>query len=123
MRQTLTLHAHLSVTKSKRRQPNLKEDSWRKSRERPMRTAYRCQASVTPEEVIQKAILEHYRICGRESAIMFHVPNGGRRSEHTAANLKAQGVQAGAPDIGGHFYGLAIKNEVGTVTKTQREFG
>ena len=92
-----------------------------------MRTAYRCQASATPEEAIQKAIFEHYKIRGREGAVMFHVPNGGHRSKRTAANLKAQGVQAGAPDIvcciDGRFYGPETKSEAGNVTKTQREFG
>lgn len=34
-----------------------------------------------------------------ELADMFAIPNGGKRDKITAANLKAEGVKAGVPDI------------------------
>ena len=32
-------------------------------------------------------------------AMLFHIPNGGKRDPVTAARLKAEGVQAGVPDL------------------------
>lgn len=34
-----------------------------------------------------------------ELALLFHIPNGGKRDKVTAARLKAQGVKAGLPDL------------------------
>jgi len=34
-----------------------------------------------------------------ELGLLFHVPNGGRRSRLTGAKLKAMGVKAGVPDV------------------------
>lgn len=51
----------------------------------------------------------------RISELLIHIPNGGSRSgPQEGANLKAQGVQAGFPDLmlfypRGHYHGLAIE--------------
>lgn len=47
-------------------------------------------------------------------ALMFHIPNGGKRSKAEAARFKAQGVKAGVPDIflpapNGKYHGLFIE--------------
>lgn len=34
-----------------------------------------------------------------ELSLLFHVPNGGKRSKVEAARFKAMGVQAGVPDL------------------------
>ncbi len=79
------------------------------------------------ESAIQEAIFEHYRHRRRPGAVMFHVPNGGLRPSHVGAKLRAQGVQPGAPDlvccVDGRFYGLELKSERGTISRSQREFG
>lgn len=47
-------------------------------------------------------------------ALMFHVPNGGRRDKREAALMAAEGVRAGVPDIvlaapSGQYHGLFIE--------------
>ena len=47
-------------------------------------------------------------------AMMYHIPNGGRRDAKEAAMLKAEGVKAGVPDIclpvaRGGYHGLYIE--------------
>lgn len=49
-----------------------------------------------------------------ELALMFAIPNGGRRDKAVAAKLKAEGVRAGVPDIflpvpRGAYHGLFIE--------------
>ncbi len=49
-----------------------------------------------------------------ELELMYHIPNGGKRSKVEAARLKAQGVKAGVPDIclpvaRGGYHGLYIE--------------
>ena len=34
-----------------------------------------------------------------ELKLLFHIPNGGSRNKAEAANLKAQGVKPGVPDL------------------------
>jgi hypothetical protein len=53
-----------------------------------------------------------------ELELLYHVPNGGSRHPAEAANLKAQGVKAGVPDIclpvpRGAFHGLFIEMKYG----------
>ena len=64
-----------------------------------------------------------------ELALLFHVPNGGRRDVIEAAHLKAQGVRAGVPDLclpvaRGGYHGLYIELKAarGRVQDTQREW-
>lgn len=55
---------------------------------------------------------------------LFHIPNGGFRNVKEGANLKAQGVRRGVPDVmlpwpNGHYSGLWIENKKpGTENKT-----
>lgn len=62
------------------------------------------------EHEIQKAICEYLDIRG---VCYWAVPNGGNRNIITAKKLKAEGVQAGVPDItiiaDGLYYGLEVK--------------
>jgi hypothetical protein len=53
-----------------------------------------------------------------ELALLFAVPNGGKRDKRTAAKLKAEGVRAGVPDLclpvaRGVYHGLFIEMKVG----------
>ena len=62
-----------------------------------------------------------------ELALLFAVPNGGRRDKVTAARLKAEGVKAGVLDIWfpvarGRYHGLVIelKTRTGRLTPEQK---
>ena len=63
-------------------------------------------------------------------ALMFHVPNGGKRDIATATRFKAEGVKAGVPDIflpvpRGEYHGLFIelkRIKYSTVSKEQRQY-
>jgi hypothetical protein len=53
-----------------------------------------------------------------ELALLFAIPNGGKRDKITAAKLKAEGVKAGVPDLmlpvaRGGYHGLFIELKVG----------
>lgn len=61
-----------------------------------------------------------------ELELMFHVPNGGKRSKAEAAHLKRQGVKAGVPDIflpvpRGRYNGLWIELKSGRNTATEKQ--
>lgn len=62
-----------------------------------------------------------------ELALLFAVPNGGRRDKVTAGRLKAEGVKAGVLDIWlpvarGRYHGLVIelKTRTGRLTPEQK---
>ena len=65
-----------------------------------------------------------------ELALMYHIPNGGKRSKAEAARFKAQGVKAGVPDIclpvpRGKYHGLYIelkRVKGGRVSEAQGEY-
>lgn len=53
-----------------------------------------------------------------ELDLMYHIPNGGKRSITTAVRLKAEGTKAGVPDIclpvpNGGYHGLYIEMKSG----------
>jgi len=62
-------------------------------------------------------------------AMLFAIPNGGKRSKKTAVDLKAEGVKPGVPDLmlttpRGKYHGLFIemkRTKGGVVSKEQRE--
>ncbi|MCH5207550.1 MAG: VRR-NUC domain-containing protein [Oscillospiraceae bacterium] len=61
-----------------------------------------------------------------ELALLFHVPNGGKRNAREAARFKRMGVKPGVPDLflpvsRGGFYGLFIelKAHNGRVSENQ----
>lgn len=80
----------------------------------------------------QKAVLQWCALMeGRWSELeyLYHVPNGGSRNAKEAANLKAQGVRAGVPDLElpaarGAYTGLHIEMKHGKnrVSKEQDQF-
>lgn len=64
-----------------------------------------------------------------ELRLLFHVPNGGKRSISEAVRFKAEGVKAGVPDLflpvaRGGFHGLFIelKASRGKVSALQNEW-
>ena len=59
-----------------------------------------------------------------ELALLYHVPNGGKRDAATARALKRQGVKAGVPDLvlpvaRGGYYGLYIELKAGKNKPTE----
>ena len=65
-----------------------------------------------------------------ELALMYHIPNGGKRGKAEAARFKVQGVKAGVPDIclpvaRGKYHGLYIelkRVKGGRVSAAQEEY-
>jgi hypothetical protein len=75
----------------------------------------------TPSEHEEQAALFEWAALAQgqhpELAMLFAVPNGGQRHPAVAAQLKAEGVRAGVPDVflavaRGRFHGLAIEMKV-----------
>lgn len=61
-----------------------------------------------------------------ELALLFHVPNGGKRSKTEAARMKMQGVKAGVPDLflpvaRGGYHGLFIELKAGRNKATEKQ--
>ena len=61
-----------------------------------------------------------------ELALLYHIPNGGKRDAKTATILKRQGVKAGVPDLHlpvarGGYHGLYIVLKVGNNTTTKKQ--
>lgn len=50
-------------------------------------------------ETIESAIKLKTNYCLERLKWIHHIPNGGKRDKRTAANLKAEGVRPGVPDI------------------------
>lgn len=73
---------------------------------------------------LQAKIFQHFWNNHPETrGLIFHVPNGGKRSKIEALQLKASGVVAGVPDLiilnNGKAYGLELKTEIGAIRDTQ----
>lgn len=79
-----------------------------------------------PEQVIQKAIVQHLRQRGVPGLVFFHVPNGGHRKPIEGAILKGLGVRAGVSDLillhNSKFFALELKAEGGRATEAQMAF-
>ena len=65
-----------------------------------------------------------------ELNLMFHIPNGGKRSKAEAGRFRAEGVKSGVPDLclpvpRGRYHGLYIemKTESGHTTAVQEWWG
>ena len=63
-------------------------------------------------------------------ALMFHIPNGGKRSKAEAGRFRAEGVKSGVPDLclpvpRGQYHGLYIemKTESGHTSDEQEWWG
>ena len=65
----------------------------------------------------QRTVIEY---CEWKRIPVFHVPNGGQRNIHTAAQLKKQGVKAGVPDL---FFPVAKQNYHGLFVEMKRTKG
>jgi hypothetical protein len=76
-----------------------------------------------PEDVIQRTIVQHYRLRKAPGVFMFAVPNGGARSPIEASIMKGTGTVAGIPDTiwvkDGKTYALEIKSEAGRLSPAQ----
>jgi hypothetical protein len=64
-----------------------------------------------------------------ELALMYHVPNGGKRNITTAKRLKAEGVKPGVPDIhlpvprkGFHGLYIELKKQRGSSTTENQDY-
>ena len=84
------------------------------------------------EHESQKAVARWAELESRqrpELALLYAVPNGGKRNPREAARLKAEGVKPGVPDLvlpvaRGGYFGLYIemKSRTGGLTKDQRKW-
>lgn len=75
-------------------------------------------AQMLPKEGVEQATLFHWAEMQTwkhpELSLMFHVPNGGKRSATEAARMQKEGVKAGVPDIflpvpRGEYHGMWIE--------------
>ena len=76
-------------------------------------------AGAGSESAEQKTLFEFWALAAGSrfnlpEAVLFAVPNGGRRDVITAARLKAEGVRAGVPDVmlavaRGGYHGLFLE--------------
>jgi hypothetical protein len=64
-----------------------------------------------------------------ELALMYHIPNGGKRDMTTAKRLKAEGVKSGVPDInlpvsrsGYHGLYIELKKQKGNNTTDNQDY-
>lgn len=81
------------------------------------------------ESVEQRALFQWAAIMeGKypEVRLLFHVPNGGLRNKKVAAQLKAEGVKPGVPDLflpvaRGIHHGLWIEMKAGTNKPTEHQ--
>jgi len=81
------------------------------------------------ESAEQRAVIEWARLQAGaypELALLFHIPNGGKRPSRTGAMLRLQGVVAGVPDLfmacarrGHHGLWIEMKAERGRVSEAQ----
>jgi hypothetical protein len=78
-----------------------------------------------PEQQIQRAIVQHYRLRAAPGVFMFAVPNGGYRRRVEAAIMKGTGTVAGVPDTvwikAGRAYFLEIKAPGGRLSEAQEQ--
>jgi hypothetical protein len=77
-----------------------------------------------PEAQLQGAVVAYLRLALPTRAIVFAVPNGGRRDKREAARLKWQGVLPGVPDLltilDGRVYGVELKAPKGRLSDEQK---
>ena len=88
-----------------------------------MRSTARRYAPAVPENVIQRAVVEHLQWRAIPDLWFAHYPSGGLRNPVVAAKLKAAGTKAGVPDIlllaQGRLFGLELKSERGRLSTDQ----
>jgi hypothetical protein len=76
-----------------------------------------------PEDIVQRAIVQHYWQRRAPGVFAFSVPNGGYRRAVEAAVLKGTGLVAGIPDMlwikNGRVFALEIKAPGGRLSPNQ----
>ncbi len=87
------------------------------------------QPACASESAEQRAVIDWARLQAGavpELALLFHIPNGGKRPGRTAAMLKKEGVLAGIPDLfmacarhGHHGLWIEMKATKGRVSEAQ----
>lgn len=79
-----------------------------------------------PEQIIQRAVIQHLRQRGVSGVVFLHVPNCGKRKPIEAAIFKSLGVRAGASDLllwhEGRSFAVELKAENGRATEAQLQF-
>ena len=79
-----------------------------------------------PEQIIQRAVIQHLRQRGVPGVVFLHVPNGGKRKPIEAAIFKGLGVRAGTSDLllwhNRKSFALELKAENGRATEAQLQF-
>lgn len=78
-----------------------------------------------PESRLQESCVNWFRYQYR-GAVLFAIPNGGRRDAREAAHMKRTGVLAGVPDLclavsRNHYAGMFIEMKAGKNTETDRQ--
>src|SRR5262245_58404644 len=78
-----------------------------------------------PEQQIQRAVFEHFRMRAAPGVIAWHTPNGGWRSKAEASILAGLGVRSGMPDVfalrNGRLFALELKPDGGRLTESQEQ--
>lgn len=78
------------------------------------------------EDRLQLAVLDYIEVV-LPHALIFHVPNGGRRSLTEGRKFKMLGVRAGTPDLvlvqDGRTYFFELKSPTGRLSPEQHRFG
>jgi hypothetical protein len=78
-----------------------------------------------PEQLIQRAVMDHLAWRAVPGVFAFHPANGGWRSAVEAKIFKSLGVVAGVPDLiiihSGQCFCLELKKEGGRLTDVQRD--
>jgi hypothetical protein len=76
-----------------------------------------------PEQILQRAVIEHLAIRGVPGVFAFHVPNGGYRRPVEGRILKSLGTRPGIPDLlivhAGRLYCLELKAPGGRASPAQ----
>ena len=78
-----------------------------------------------PEQLIQRALIEHLRLRSVPGLVYLHPANGGARSAVEGAIFKSLGVVPGAPDLllwkDGKSFAIELKAEGGRTSDAQVE--
>jgi hypothetical protein len=79
------------------------------------------------EHKLQVALFAFLKVALRKECYAFAIPNGGLRNISVARKLKAEGVQAGVPDVGvmmpmGRIVWLELKAKGGRLSREQKQF-
>ena len=79
------------------------------------------------EATLQSTVVQHIRLRGVPNLVWGASMNGVKLGIKAAMRMKAQGMEAGEPDlyfvVGGHYYGLELKNgKKGVQSPEQKDF-